>query len=189
MIPHRLKDQRRDAFAEDRPRVAARGAVDEITGIGEARHAMRRRPDLGAELASARLRDAAVGEHRLGGVAQAVERGPARLDRRGVAERAHVAEHGAVEARLTAREIEVSLAHPLTIGNIEAAKYLSVSSKSILNNRKCAFVVFRNIELGLVRAWENMVEWSGGIGLETKIFKQKEEALEWATGKPIEDNQ
>jgi hypothetical protein len=68
---------------------------------------------------------------------------------------------------------------PLTIDNIETVKKITISFKSILNNRKIAFVVSRDLELGLIRAWDNMIEWSGGTAIETKIFKKREDALKW----------
>ena len=59
-----------------------------------------------------------------------------------------------------------------------------VEAKDILNKRKCAHIASKDIQFGLVRAWEIMIEIAGVPDFKTKVFREKKDALEWIKSTP-----
>ena len=73
----------------------------------------------------------------------------------------------------------------LTMENVERLSLDTVSLKDIFKMRKCANVVAKDYQFGLVRAWEIMLDIKGFTDVETTIFKNREEAIEWIKVKRI----
>ena len=67
----------------------------------------------------------------------------------------------------------------LSMNEINNPRRLTASAEDILKMRKCAHVAVKDLQYGLVRAWEIMVEVNGFDNLETKIFRNRNEAIEW----------
>lgn len=67
----------------------------------------------------------------------------------------------------------------LTMENIETLGRKTASQKEICKVRKCAHVVINDLQFGLVRAWEIIVSMYDLTGLETMLFKDRDEAIEW----------
>ena len=65
-------------------------------------------------------------------------------------------------------ELDVSL---LAMSNIETLSHTIVSLKDTFKMRKCAHVVVKDSQFGLVRAWEIMVGIKGFTDIETGLFK------------------
>ncbi len=78
-------------------------------------------------------------------------------------------DHSALDARL------------LTVNDIEILSRESAAKKKEFKNRRCAHVVAKEYQLGLVRAWEIMAELKGFTAVETRTFKSREEAVAWIT--------
>ena len=67
----------------------------------------------------------------------------------------------------------------LTMENIETLGRQAASKKDICMVRKCAQVVTNDLQYGLVRAWQIMVEMYDLTELETRLFKNRDEAVAW----------
>lgn len=67
----------------------------------------------------------------------------------------------------------------LTIENIETLGRTAASQKEICKVRKCAHVVTNDLQFGLARAWEIIVSMYNLTDLETRLFKDRDEATEW----------
>ena len=67
----------------------------------------------------------------------------------------------------------------LTMDGVRTASNATVSLKNVTGKRKCAHVVENDLQYGLVRAWEMLVEVSGYPELEMRVFRARTEALEW----------
>jgi len=67
----------------------------------------------------------------------------------------------------------------LTMDDVSAISCSTVSLKDTLRMRKCANVVAEDLQFGFVRAWELMIEFIGFTDIETRIFKNRDEAVEW----------
>ncbi|MGO9379965.1 MAG: response regulator [Dissulfurispiraceae bacterium] len=67
----------------------------------------------------------------------------------------------------------------LTMSNIEALSSICVSLKDSFKVRKCAHVVADDLQFGLVRAWEVMVESNGLTDVDNRVFKDRNEAIQW----------
>ena len=78
-------------------------------------------------------------------------------------------------------ELDASL---LTMNNVESLSNESVALQDAFRMRKCAHVVAKDYQFGLVRAWEIMIEIKGFTDIETRLFKNRDEALEWISARP-----
>jgi hypothetical protein len=67
----------------------------------------------------------------------------------------------------------------LTMENIETLGRRAASLKDILRLRRCAHVVTSDLQFGLVRAWEIIVAMYDLSELETRLFKNRDQAVEW----------
>ena len=67
----------------------------------------------------------------------------------------------------------------LTMESIETLGRKAVSLKDILGSRRCAHVVASDLQFGLVRAWEIIVSMYDLSELETRLFKNRDQAIEW----------
>jgi hypothetical protein len=67
----------------------------------------------------------------------------------------------------------------LNMDDIETLSSYTVLSKDMFRKRKCAHIVARDYQFGLVRAWEIIVELKGFTEIETRVFKNRYEAIEW----------
>ncbi len=74
-------------------------------------------------------------------------------------------------------------AGPVTMDEVRTLSGVTVSFKGIMGSRKCAHVVKDDLQYGLVRAWEMMVEVNGYPELETRAFRQREDAISWTASK------
>jgi|GEM_PF-5927510 len=72
----------------------------------------------------------------------------------------------------------------LSMAEVKNMSDITVFSKEIFKMRKCAHVVVKDIQFGLVRAWEIMTEIYGVIDLNMKVFKKRNEAIEWLKTSP-----
>jgi hypothetical protein len=70
-------------------------------------------------------------------------------------------------------------AGPLTMKDLSKIIGHVKNAKDILKTRKCAHVVAKDLQLGLVRAWEIMVEVAGITDFHTMVFRNKADAIEW----------
>lgn len=70
-------------------------------------------------------------------------------------------------------------AGPLSMDDIRYIADLVVSSRSVFAGRKCAHIAVKDIQFGLVRAWEILVELSGMSDLDTMSFRSRDSAIEW----------
>ncbi len=68
---------------------------------------------------------------------------------------------------------ELDASH-LTMNNIDTLSRITVSLKDTFRKRKCAHVVAEDLQFGLVRAWEIMVEIKGFTDMETRLFKNRD---------------
>ena len=68
----------------------------------------------------------------------------------------------------------------VTMNEVRTVSNVTVSLKDVLGKRKCAHVVENDLQYGLVRAWEMLVEVNGYAELEMKVFRARDGALEWA---------
>jgi hypothetical protein len=73
-------------------------------------------------------------------------------------------------------------ASSVTMDNVETLSLTVVSSKDCFKGRKCAHVVSRGLQFGLVRAWEALIEVNGFTELETSTFTDRDEAIKWIAG-------
>ncbi len=72
----------------------------------------------------------------------------------------------------------------LDVGNlrmeeIRALSRLVASARDLIRERKCAHLVGSDLQFGLVRAWEIMVEINGFPELTTRVFRDRLAALDW----------
>jgi len=67
----------------------------------------------------------------------------------------------------------------LSWDNIDKLSRNVVFLEDIFQKRKCAHIVLEDYQFGLVRSWEIMVEVKGCTDLETKVFRNRNEAIEW----------
>ena len=70
-------------------------------------------------------------------------------------------------------------AGPLSMDDIQYIADLVASSKSVFSGRKCAHIAVKDIQFGLVRAWETLVELSGMSDLYTMSFRSRDSAIKW----------
>jgi hypothetical protein len=71
----------------------------------------------------------------------------------------------------------------MTMDEVRTLSNVTVSLKDAMGNRKCAHVVENDLQYGLVRAWEMMVEVNGYPELLTKAFRNRQDALAWSRSK------
>ncbi len=67
----------------------------------------------------------------------------------------------------------------ITMDEVRTLSNVTVSLKDFIGKRKCAHVVANDLQYGLVRAWEMMVELSGYREFEMRVFRTRNEALDW----------
>jgi hypothetical protein len=67
----------------------------------------------------------------------------------------------------------------LSMGDIETLSRTSASLRDVFKTRKCAHVVAEDYQFGLVRAWQTMVEINGLTDVEARLFKSRNEAVDW----------
>ena len=67
----------------------------------------------------------------------------------------------------------------VTMDGVRTVSNATVSLKDVLGKRKCAHVVQNDLQYGLVRAWEMLVEVNGYPELEMRVFRARNEALDW----------
>jgi hypothetical protein len=67
----------------------------------------------------------------------------------------------------------------LTMKNIESISLSTVSFKDIFMKRKCAHVVAKDLQFGLVRAWEIIIAMNDFTEIETKLFRNIDDAVVW----------
>jgi hypothetical protein len=70
------------------------------------------------------------------------------------------------------------LGRSLTMENIETLGRKAAEKKDICKVRKCANVVTNDLQFGLVRAWEIIVQLYDLVDLEIRLFKNRDEATE-----------
>jgi hypothetical protein len=70
----------------------------------------------------------------------------------------------------------------LSMSDVRDLSSTTVSEKDIFQKRKCAHVVSEDLQYGLVRAWQIMVEVNGFNNLDLMVFKNRDDAIEWITG-------
>ena len=70
-------------------------------------------------------------------------------------------------------------AQSLTMENIETLGRTAASNKDICKVRKCANVVANDLQFGLVRAWEIIVDLYDLADLEIRLFRNRNEAADW----------
>jgi hypothetical protein len=70
-------------------------------------------------------------------------------------------------------------AQSLTMENIETLGRRAAEKKDVCKVRKCANVVTNDLQFGLVRAWEIIVQLYDLVDLEIRLFKNRDEATEW----------
>jgi hypothetical protein len=75
-------------------------------------------------------------------------------------------------------------ASSLTMNNIDTLSRITASLKDTFKKRKCAHVVAEDLQFGLVRAWEIMVEIKGFTDMKKRLFKNRDEAIEWVKAGP-----
>ena len=63
--------------------------------------------------------------------------------------------------------------------DIETLGLTAASQKDICKVRKCANVVTNDLQFGLVRAWEIIVEMYDLVDFEIRLFKKRDEAANW----------
>ena len=67
----------------------------------------------------------------------------------------------------------------LTMENVETLGRTAASLNDVYRYRRCAHVVTSDLQFGLVRAWEIFVAMYDLTELETRLFKNRDEAVEW----------
>ena len=70
-------------------------------------------------------------------------------------------------------------AGPLTMKELSKIISHVANANDILKARKCAHVVASDLQFGLVRAWEIMVELAGVTDFDTMVFRNKTDAIKW----------
>lgn len=72
-------------------------------------------------------------------------------------------------------------ASPLSMEQIQRLAALVVSLKDDFEGRKCAHVAVKDIQFGLVRAWEIMVELNGFSNFDfiKMVFRNRTDAIKW----------
>ena len=70
-------------------------------------------------------------------------------------------------------------AGPLTMKDLSEIIGHVANANDLLMARKCAHVVATDLQFGLVRAWEIMVELAGVTDFDTMVFRSKTDAIEW----------
>ena len=70
-------------------------------------------------------------------------------------------------------------ASSLTMQNVQTLSDTSVSLKDLFKMEKCAQIAANDLQFGFARAWEMMVESDGLTGVETRVFRNREAAIEW----------
>ena len=73
-------------------------------------------------------------------------------------------------------ELDASL---ITIDEVKVLSGLPVAWKDVFTMRKCAHVVNNDLQFGLVRAWEIMVEINGVPNFSMMVFRNRDDAIEW----------
>ena len=68
---------------------------------------------------------------------------------------------------------------PLTIDNVQAISDISVKYSEQLGTAKVAIVVDRDLDYGMTRMWQGMVERHTTSFDSVKIFRNRDEALAW----------
>jgi hypothetical protein len=67
----------------------------------------------------------------------------------------------------------------LSMSDVEALSRTAASFKHVFGNRKCAHVVSKDSQYGLVRAWEIMVDLKGLDEVDARTFRDRDEAVGW----------
>jgi len=67
----------------------------------------------------------------------------------------------------------------VTMDEVRTLSNVTVSLRDLIGKRKCAHIVDSDLQYGLVRAWEMMVEVGGYPELEMRVFRARKEALDW----------
>jgi hypothetical protein len=70
-------------------------------------------------------------------------------------------------------------ASSITIDDVNVLSSLAVAWKDILKMRKCAHIANTEVQFGLVRTWEIMVEISGLTNFNMMVFRNRDDAIEW----------
>jgi hypothetical protein len=70
-------------------------------------------------------------------------------------------------------------AGPLTMKDLSKIISHIADANDLLKTRKCAHIVAKDLQFGLVRTWEIMVELAGITDFRTMVFRNKTDAIEW----------
>jgi hypothetical protein len=67
----------------------------------------------------------------------------------------------------------------LTMEHIETLGRTAASKKDVCKVKRCAIVVTNDLQFGLARAWEIIVSMYDLTDLETRLFRNRDEAIQW----------
>ncbi len=70
-------------------------------------------------------------------------------------------------------------AGPITMDDISGLSSIAMTGKDMLKPRKCAHIVAKDVQFGLVRAWEIMTDIADNSNFQTMVFRNKKAAVEW----------
>jgi hypothetical protein len=72
----------------------------------------------------------------------------------------------------------------LTMDAVGSLSNTTASLKDTFKARKIAHVVNGDLQYGLVRAWEIMLENAGAADIETRVFRSRTAAVAWISSSP-----
>ncbi len=67
----------------------------------------------------------------------------------------------------------------ITMDDISGLSSIAMTGKDMLKPRKCAHIVAKDVQFGLVRAWEILTDIAGNSNFQTMVFRNKKAAVEW----------
>jgi hypothetical protein len=85
-------------------------------------------------------------------------------------------QHVSADVLIDHSDLDVS---PLSMNDISAVCNQIEEAVDIIKTRKCAHVTRDDLQYGLVRSWEIMIDLSGITDLNTMVFKNKTDAVQW----------
>jgi len=75
-------------------------------------------------------------------------------------------------------------AGPLKVDEVRSLSWATVSLQDAFRHRKCAHIAVRDLQFGLVRAWESLSEIKGLTELDRMVFRSRDEAIAWLKSIP-----
>lgn len=89
--------------------------------------------------------------------------------------------HPSANILIDHRNLDVGL---LSMDEIKSMSSLTIAAGDILQMRRCAHVARTELQFGLVRAWEIMIEIGGLTGFNAQVFRSRDAALAWLGASP-----